>query len=133
MPWRKLFLDNLGWKFLALALAVLIWSGAQELEVQPTITSPLGSLVSRTFDEVPVRVVSLPGTLGPVRVNPPTVRVEVLGEMPRIQRLRTSDLLVLVDLGEVSDAGRVDVRLPTGIRLVKIDPDRVIMTPLSAN
>lgn len=133
MRWRHYLLDNLWWKLLALALAILIWSGSQELDVQPSMTSPLSSLVSRTFEEVPLHVVSLPGTLGPVRINPPTVRLEVLGELPRIQRLRLNDFLVFVDLADVADPGRVDIRLPAGVRLVSLTPDRVIVTPLSSD
>ncbi len=126
MRWRDILFKNLWWKLLAFALAVMIWSGAQNLD-------PSRPLAERTFPEVPVRVLSQPSVAGPVRLDPPTVQIDIEGDATVVRRLRPSDALVFVEFTGDSGAGptsaRVQVRLPVGIRLISVFPDRVVVRP----
>lgn len=132
MPWRNLLLNNLWWKLLALALALMIWSGAQRLDVRP-VTGPFQPLVARTFQSIPIRVLASPDQVRPVLLDPPTVRLDVAGEAAVVQRLSPEDALVYIAL---PDGGRydastntVEIRLPVGVKLLSVLPARVIVLP----
>lgn len=131
MRWRHLLFDNLWWKLLAFCLAVMIWSGAQNVEVRP-LPSPLLPPTARTFHDVPIRVLAPPGIEGPLRLEPPTAQIEVTGEATLIRRLGASDPLVYVeiadDLAGASITNRIDVRLPAGATLVQIVPEVVVIS-----
>jgi hypothetical protein len=132
MRWRELLLNNLGWKLLALALAIMIWSGAQNLE------SPLQPVIERTLYDVPVRVLGTsPEGLQPVRLDPPITQLEVIGESFLVKRLRPSDPLVFVELrGENLTepvTNHLEARLPSGVRLLNLLPNHVVITPLHSH
>lgn len=132
MPWRTLLFNNLWWKLLALALALMIWSGAQRLDVNPA-SGPFQPLVARSFHNVPIRVLASPDQVRPVLLDPPTVRLDVAGEASVVQRLAPEDPLVYIVL---PDGGRydastntVEIRLPLGVKLLSVLPARVIVLP----
>ena len=131
MPWRHVLLNNLWWKLLAFALAVMIWSGAQKLEVDP-FTQPFRTPEVRSFPDVPVRVVTRPDQMGPVQVTPGSVRLDIEGDPSAIRHLRLDDLMAFVDLTSESGSRAVEVRLPPGIKLIHLAPQRVDVSPLPA-
>jgi hypothetical protein len=85
---RKLFLENLGLKLLALVLAVALAIAAREEMIQE-----LDIEVPLAMGEHPVDRVLL-------SVLPPSVRVRVRGDLPRIAEALSSRAPFLVDLAE---------------------------------
>lgn len=128
MRWRRLFFENLWWKLLAFALAVMIWSGAQNME------SYQATLAERSLQNVPIRLLALPELGCAVRFDPPTVNIEIAGDPYLVRRIGPSDPLVFVEVPEdVTDTpvtGRVNVRLPEGLKVVSVAPDRVVIRRL---
>lgn len=124
MPWRHVLLNNLWWKLLAFALAVMIWSDAQKLEVDP-FTQSFRPPEVRSFPDVPVRVVTRPDQAGPVRVSPESVRLDIEGDPSAVRHVRLDDLMVFVDLTAETGSRAVEVRLPPGIKLIHLAPQRV--------
>lgn len=131
MRWRRVLLDNLWWKLLSFALAVMIWSGAQNLEVRP-LAGPLNPLGIRTFMDVPIRVLARPNTGRPIEIKPASAQIDVGGEAPLLQRLDPDDALVYVELPDEPSLGpttnRLEVRLPSGTKLLNLLPTRVIIS-----
>ncbi len=124
MHWRQIVLNNLWWKLLAFALAVMIWSGAQKVDVSP-FTEPFRPPEVRSFPDVPIRIVARPEHLGPVRVTPESVRVDVEGDPTAVRHLLLEDLMAYVELPAESGTRPVEVRLPPGIKLLHLSPLRV--------
>jgi hypothetical protein len=131
MRWRDLLFKHLGWKLLALALAIMIWSGAQNLE------GPLQPVIERTLHDVPIRVLGTsPSDLHPVHLDPPTTQVEIEGENFVVRRLRPNDVLVFVEInGYLTEpiTNQLDVQLPAGVRLLNLLPNHVVITPLHSH
>lgn len=127
MSWRDLLLNNLWWKLLSLALAIMIWSGAQNLESRERA-------LERTLHEVPIRVVSTPNAGRAVLLEPATAEIDVAGDWLQVKALRAADVLVFAEINESlargSTTNRVDARLPAGIKLLRVVPARVVVTPL---
>lgn len=136
MRWRQLLFGNLWWKLLSFALAVMIWSGAQNLEVRP-LASPLHPLGIRTFQDVPIRVLARPNSGRPVEIKPATAQIDVGGEAPLLHRLGPDDALVYVELPDEPFSGsvtnRLEIRLPPGTKLLNLLPTRVIISNPSAD
>lgn len=134
MRWRKLILDNLWWKLLAFALAVMIWSGAQGLDSR-SIQTPLHPVARRVFHEVPVLFLSPPEAAQPMLFDPDSVRVTVGGETPLLQRLTLGDVLAFVQVDQGAEpsphraTSRVEIRLPPGFTALQVTPARVTLTP----
>jgi hypothetical protein len=131
MRWRHLLFNNLWWKLLAFALAVMIWSGAQNVEVRE-LSSPLLPTAERTFHDLPIRILAPPGIPGPLHIQPPTARIDVVGDPPMVRRLGATDPLVFVELagdfGPGTVTNRLDVRLPDGVSLIRVNPEYVVIS-----
>lgn len=130
MRWREILFGNLWWKLLAFALAIMIWSGAQNAEIRP-ITPPTLPNLERTLHDIPIRVLTHPGTVGPFLLDPPTAQLDVEGDPLVVRRLGASEPLVFVDIasdpGTASLTNRIDVRLPNGVTLVNVLPEYVVI------
>ena len=119
---RSLFLDNIGWKLLSLAAAVLVWiSVASEPELA-------------TFLSVPVQYKNLsPG----VEINSDvieTVYLEVRGPSEALQRPEAARRsAVNLDMTDIEPGQHTftidssDVRLPRGVQLVRAIPAQITM------
>lgn len=114
---RLLVRYNIGYRLLALLLAVLLWffvAGQNNPLVQRTITVPVGA---RSL------------SAGMVLVEPlGQVRVTVRGFKRLVQALDVGDLIAYVDLSH-GDEGvnftKVHVRVPQGIELLSVTPESV--------
>lgn len=128
MAWRDLLFKNLWWKLLAFSLAVMIWSGAQRLD-DPRLSTPQAA-DDRIALEIPIRVLSWPGEIRSVRIDPPSARLELEGQPSLIRRLRPEDLLVFVELDNTSTTAPVEIRTPRGVKVLDLHPSRAILHPL---
>lgn len=120
---RDLLLKNLGWKMLALGLAVAIW-----LTVK-TASAERGGQSVRTFNNVPAQIVSSTTDVRTFRVVPDTVNVTVRGRQEVIAVLTEREIHPFVDTTSADISQnfnrRVQVATPIGITVVRVDPVEV--------
>jgi len=88
-----------------------------------------GSLLSI---DVPLQVQGLPADMVVVNNLPDRVRLTVSGLKARMKELHQEELIVPLDVSDIDSPGVVEralqaelVQLPTGLRIEKIQPDRV--------
>ncbi len=123
---RDLLLRNFGWKLLSVALAVVIWLTVKALSAEQGQTE-------RMFVELPVQLVSGTADVRTFRVEPATVNVVVKGRPAVIKRLADREIRIFADItaADLTQSFRqhVDVALPNGISVVRIEPTEVQITP----
>ena len=120
---RELFLNNLSWKVLSLALAVAIWLTVKGF------SSDSGTESERTFFDLPTQVISSTTDVRACKTFPGQVQVTVKGRPETIRALTDKDLRVFVD-GTTSDPTRnfrqrVEASTPTRVTVAKIEPAEV--------
>lgn len=131
MPLANLITKESGWKILSVALAVAIW-----LTVHHTIkadawkrASPMDGLTTRTFQTVPVLVVSAAADVREFKVKPAAIQVTVSGKAEAFTALDATQIRVFVDLTGIKGARglrkHVDVSTPPGLALVSAEPAEV--------
>ncbi|RMH50127.1 MAG: hypothetical protein D6682_07830 [Zetaproteobacteria bacterium] len=91
-----------------------------------------GSGVGSVGIDAPLQVRGLDKALVVVNDLPETVRVTISGLQARINRLSDGDVRITIDASDIDKPGVIDraisvqdVRLPAGMNIVKIQPDRV--------
>ena len=116
---RNLVTRDLGLKLTALALAVLIWSTVRVAGPQTT----------RTFHDLPVRVVSASTSVRDFRLEPAVAEVTVRGDKTTVDRLTARLIHVIADVTGMNATGRVrqriEVTLPPGVTFVRATPSDV--------
>jgi len=121
--WRKIFLTNVGWKLMSLALAVLIWL------LVKSISSDSVTQSERTFIDLPPQLVSGTMDVRPFRLNPDVVQVTVKGSADIIKALTEREIRVFVD-GSTTDPTRnfrqrVEVATPARLTVIRVEPAEV--------
>lgn len=127
---RDLITKDLGWKLFSVALAIIVWLTVQTLRREvATGTAPLSATMTRTFEKLPITVVSAAADVRAVKVNPEFAQVTVSGRPESIRALTGRDFHVMVDLTESEPARdlrkRVDVSAPAGLTITHIVPVEV--------
>ena len=114
--WRVVTI-NLGWKLLAVLLAVLLWVA---VEGEPELV---------TVQPVPVFYRNVEPTLALVSNPPITVRLELRGTSDVLGRDNLSSVALLVDLAGTTEPGekifsvsRANVTLPAGVNFIRSEP-----------
>jgi hypothetical protein len=127
---------DLGWKLLSLALATFVWFTVRTLSRDAlSPAKALESWVTRTFDDVPVLVVSAAADVREFRVHPAVAQITVSGRPEVLKALETRDIHVMVDLTGIETARdlkkRLDVSVPAGVTVVRVEPTevRVLVPP----
>jgi YbbR domain-containing protein len=117
--WRVLT-NNLGWKVLAVVLAVLLWIA---VEGEPELL---------TVQSVPVYYRNVEPALALVASPPGAVRIQMRGPADVLGRDSMSKVAVLLDLAGVTEPGektftvsRDNVSLPIGVSFVRSDPSEL--------
>gem|GEM_PF-241295 len=122
---RNIFFRNFGWKLLSLALAVVIWLTIKALSA--------GQGTERLFVNVPAQLVSSTADVRAFRIEPDTVNVTIRGRPGTIHRLVDREIRVFVDITGADlnkrFRGHVDVVVPNGITVVRVEPTEVQVTP----
>ena len=126
---RDLLIQDFGWKLFSLLLAAFIW-----LTVHKIIEEPLPAGASTTispviYGELPVLIVATAADMHLYRVKPDKVSVTVSGPSDIMSVLQANQIRVTVDLSRF-DAAKdtsqpVDVSVPGGVTLVRVDPAKV--------
>jgi YbbR domain-containing protein len=130
MALRDIVTRDLGWKILSVALAVAIWLSVHAIsEDASQHINPLNGLRTRTFQDVPVLVVSTAADVREFKVNPGAVQITISGKPDAVIALEARHIRVLVDLTGVEAAlalrKRVEVSTPPGITFVSAVPAEV--------
>jgi hypothetical protein len=116
---RNLVTRDLGLKVVALALALLIWSTVHFAGPQAT----------RTFRDLPVRIVATSVDARELRAEPAVVDVTLRGDKATVDRFNPNFIRVTTDTTGLRPAQRlrqrVDVALPPGVTLVRATPSIV--------
>ena len=119
---RDLILKNLGWKMLSLGLAVAIWWG-----IRPSIDDDGASV--RTFDEIPIQIVSSTTDVRAFRVDPEKVSISVQGPSQMIDVLTDREIRAFVDVTYADTSQNFNrplrIATPPGITLMRVDPAEV--------
>jgi hypothetical protein len=122
---RDLLLKNFGWKMLSLVLAVAFW-----LTIK-TVSTERGDQVERLYINLPVQIVSSTTDVRAFKVVPDLVAVTVKGRGDVMKALTDRELHVLVDITSADTSQpftrRVQVALPIGVTIVRVDPTEVIV------
>jgi YbbR domain-containing protein len=130
---RDWITKDFGWKLFSLFLAVAIWLTVHKMYEEPKSVSGTAAGSTVTFDNLPVLIVSTAADVHDFRVTPTTVKIVVNGPAEVMARLPASQLRAVVDLTEIESARDlhrlVDVSVPPGVTLVKVDPPRVAIIP----
>lgn len=100
------------------------------LVAEPDRVSVEFTLVARdsteVFKKVPVRVLSSPGEQKQIDIQPVTVNITVRGLQQRLDAIHSSELFAYVSCTELTENASYDlpvnVDLPSGLQLVKVDP-----------
>jgi len=123
---RDLILRNFGWKLLSLALAVIIWLTIKALSAEQGQTE-------RMFVNLPIQIVSGTADVRAFRVEPSFVNVTLKGRPGDLNHLADREIRVLVDItsADVTQSFRrhVDVAVPNGTTILRIEPTDVQVTP----
>ncbi len=130
MSLREFTTYNRWQKIFSLVFAVLIWATVRQGVEQDGGAPVVPEGYSRTFENLPIRVLTLASELSQFRVNPSHVTVVLRGRPDVLNRLRPQDVEVYVNLAEVSpaDADRhpVHVNAP-GVQLGSVSPQEVLI------
>ncbi|MCX8090995.1 MAG: hypothetical protein N3I86_08710 [Verrucomicrobiae bacterium] len=135
---RALLTRDLGWKVLSLVLATVVWFTVRTLSREAlSPAKALESWATRTFEDVPVLVVSAAADVREFRVQPPVAQITVSGRPEVLKALETRDIHVMVNLTGIETARdlkmRPDVSVPAGVTVERVVPTemRVIVPPKS--
>ena len=117
---------NFGWKLLSLALAIIIWLTVKALSAEQGQTE-------RMFVNLPIQIVSGTADVRTFKVEPNNLNVTLKGRPGAVNRLAEREIRVLVDItaADVTQSFRqhVDVAVPNGITVIRIEPTEVQITP----
>lgn len=130
MPLPRIVTHNFGWKLLALALATAVWttlhSGAQN-RLKPT--------TALTLSQVPVTLLTAPGSAPAYRTEPAAVDLDLSGPPDLLDRLDPHDIQAFVDVTAATKPTalpqRVKVVAPHGVDVQSVTPQEV--TVIEAN
>lgn len=137
---RAFLTRDLGWKLLSLVLATVVWFTVRTLSREALSPGKaLDAWATRTFEDVPVLVVSAAADVREFRVHPPVAQITVSGRPEVLRALEPRDIHVMVDLTGIETARdlrkRLDVSVPAGVTVVRVVPTevRVLVPPGSGS
>ncbi len=119
---RKIFLEDWLMKLVALVITLALWLGVSGLRA--TTTTRLRNITLN---------LQIPNEVEITNAAVQDVDIVVSGDRDRIEQLNPRDLVVSIDLSDVPNGEKlieltpenVNVRLPTGIKLDEIQPNKI--------
>lgn len=139
MPWRDIIFHNFWWKVIALILGTLTWLTVSWISLRSgtiTFSAPeaLGVTVTsvREFVRHPIAVLAPVGDQRQFQFDPAEVHITISGESSVLKRLSWNEVRAFVDLAEIEEApstNRVQVYVPSGVRLDTVTPSEVRVIP----
>lgn len=135
---RNLVSRDVWLKLFSLGLAVLTWkivSLAIAKQVSPTAVLPIENQ-ERTFQHIPVLVMSTAADPRIFRVDPSSIEVTVRGQSAVVTGLRDLDIRAMVDLRDIESAQnlrkRIELLTPPGITSTRPQPEEVQVSTVPA-
>ncbi|MCW5551800.1 MAG: hypothetical protein KIS67_06475 [Verrucomicrobiae bacterium] len=127
---REILTSDFVWKLFSVVLAVVIWLTVQTSRTERSVDwRPLPGMNTRTFESLPIRLVSATADIREFKVNPKIVEVIVGGRSDVLNALQEKDVRVTVDLSHTDltadQRQRVSVSLPPGLAVIEIIPAEV--------
>jgi hypothetical protein len=131
---RDLFLKDMGWKLLSLFLAMIIWLTVHQiLSESPLPGTGSQKSITITYSNQPVLAVSTGADVHGYRIEPPVVRLVLIGPANLMGELDAGQVRTMVDLSDVGTNAAsylpVQVSPPRGVTLLNVDPDNVTVLP----
>lgn len=119
---RRVFLEDWLVKTIALLITIALWLGVTGLRAPITVRLPSVPLTIRFSNNTEI-------TNSPVQ----EIDLVITGDKRKIDQINKNDLVVLLDLTDVSEGDRivqlspenVNIGLPTGIKLEEIQPNKI--------
>jgi len=118
---KSIFVRNLGWKLLSLAIAFVLWIlVAREPELATSIS-------------IPIEFKNLPEDLDISSTVPERIHVEIRGPSGRLSRDYLADIALILDLKDVHAGERTftihnrDVKLPVGLAFYRSVPSQLTL------
>ncbi|HEX8250937.1 MAG TPA: CdaR family protein [Pyrinomonadaceae bacterium] len=119
---RRVFLEDWGTKLVALGITAALWLGVTGLQ-KPT---------SRRLNSVPL-ILNFSSDMDATNSPLKEVDIVVTGDKTKISRLRSEDLVVSIDLTDVTAGERtiqltpenINVELPSGLKIDEIQPGKI--------
>ena len=126
---RAWLVDDVGWKFFSLILAVAIWLTVHRILMESALPVANSGGSTLTYGNLPVLVVAAASDVHLYRVAPESVKVTVSGSPEAISVLQANQIRATVDLTGVDSARElkraVDVSVPAGVTVLKVEPAKV--------
>lgn len=123
---RGILTNNFGWKLFSLLLAVALWLTIRTFSNVPAAANSTGALMTRTFNGLPVLVVSAAADMREFRFKPDYVQVTVSGRPDVIAALEAKAIHAIVDLTDIEVARelyrRVYVSTLPGVTVINVTP-----------
>lgn len=132
MIWRTFFRENRWQKLFSIGLALLIWFTVRSTEGLGLTQPAVGQ--RRTFEDVPITVLTSAADLGRYRVEPETVQVQLRGDREVLEHLTLSEVeayVNLIDLRTTPQTISLHVNSPPGTALVAVNPIKVLVERLT--
>jgi YbbR domain-containing protein len=130
MSFREFTTYNRWQKIFSLFFAILIWATVRQGVERGGGAPVVPDAYSRTFEHLPIRVLTLASELNQYRVTPAEVTVVLRGRPDLLNRLRPQDVEVYVNLTEAAGANShhrtVHVNAP-GTQLGSVSPEEVLI------
>ena len=118
------------WKAFSLLMAIGIWLSASR--ASETSSAQLATLPSNIYNNVAVLAISAGSDVHGAQVNPATATVTIRGTQEALNRLEGSQIHAFINLTGFASADNlsrnVEVALPPGVMLDKVDPPQVTVT-----
>jgi YbbR domain-containing protein len=117
----KFITANLGWKLLALLIAVVLWIA---IEREPELATSIS---------VPIEFKNVPDDLDIGSNQPDRVRLEIRGPSGRLSRDNLADLAVILDLQDAGPGERTynirpaNINLPSGVSFDRALPSQITL------
>lgn len=129
---RDVFIKDLGWKLFSLFLAVAIWLTVHRILQDSAAPAMRPGATTLTYGNLPVFVVASASDVHLYHVSPSTVSVTVGGAPDAVAVLQADQVRATVDLTDINSTNPpanlqrpVNVSIPSGITLIKVDPASV--------
>ncbi len=133
MSFREFTTYNRWQKIFSLFFAILIWANVRQGVERGGGAPVVPDAYSRTFEHLPIRVLTLASELDQFRVTPAEVTVVLRGRPDLLNRLRPQDVEVYVNLTDPaatqSTQVAVHVNAP-GAQLGSVSPEQVLIERL---
>ena len=134
MAVREFIRRNFWQKLWSLVLATRIWLTVRFGDPGFGFSQFFGGDVTRSFQGVPVSVLTEAADTGRFRASPSAVDVVVRGPRSRLRDLRGRDIDAYVNLLDPQESqlsrARVRVRVPDGLRIDSLSPSNVLIEKL---